>query len=107
MKKHTLKRSQSIFEYICVTIVFASVGIAGFVLANQAAASRLRGEASTYKSTETAMGKTLDDGLSKDQYKWPETWGQPQADSTGVVPANLVDKDNPDSTGLVVPKEEE
>jgi len=106
MKKNNLKRSQSIFEYICVTIVFAGVGIAGFVLANQAAASKLRGEATTYKSTETAMGKTLDDGVSKEQYKWPETWGQPQAQANGVIPADLVDKSDPSTTVLPVPKEE-
>jgi hypothetical protein len=37
-----LKKSQSIFEYICVTIVFAGAGIAGFIAANQAAIEAYR-----------------------------------------------------------------
>ena len=105
MKKHNLKKSQSIFEYICVTIVFATVGIAGFILANQAAASRVRGEVSTYKSNSTEMGKTLDDGLTKEEYEWPDTWSQSQAVLGGATPSDVVDGSY---TGtLPVPKEEE
>lgn len=105
MKKNSFKKSQSIFEYICVTIVFAGVGISGFLLANQAASARLRGEVPTYKTTNTEMGETLNDGVSKEQYKWPETWNQLQAGSGGRVSGEAVD--NPDVKSLPVPKEEE
>ncbi|MFA5008580.1 MAG: hypothetical protein WC546_05105 [Candidatus Omnitrophota bacterium] len=101
MKKKNFKIAQSILEYICVTMVFAGVGIGGFILANQASVSDYRGQVATYKAPATVQGKILEDGVSNSQYKWSSDWGEPQAAFDGEVPNSLVN--NPDAGTLSVP----
>jgi len=99
-----LKRAQSIFEYICVTAVFAGVGIGGFILANQAATSNYRGQVDSYRALDTVDGKVLDDGVSNEEYKWSNDWSEPQEEFYGKVPNDFVN--NPDAKPLPVPKDE-
>lgn len=99
----SFKNAQSIFEYICVTMVFAGVGIGGFILANQAAVSNYRGQAATYRAPDTLQGKTLNDGVSNAQYKRSSDWSEPQDEFNGAVPDSFVN--NPDANTLPVPTE--
>jgi len=68
--------AQSVIEYICVTMVFAAVGIGTFMAANRAAVEQLRGHGTNYQSQNNLMGKTIYTGVSKEQYNWPSTWDQ-------------------------------
>lgn len=98
--KNKPRKAQSIIEYICVTMVFAGVSVGGFILANQAATANYRGQVTTYKEPETLQGKILEDGLTKQQYKW-QGWDEPQENLYGHVPNEFVD--NPDAQTLPIP----
>lgn len=105
MKKKSTRRAQSIFEYICVTMVFAGVGMGTFILANQAAVSNYRGQTATYRDTDTLDGQILDDGVPNEEYIWPSDWNEPQEEFNGATPNSFVN--NPNASTLPVPTVEE
>ncbi|MDD4183392.1 MAG: hypothetical protein PHT53_06195 [Candidatus Omnitrophica bacterium] len=105
MKKKNLKKAQSIIEYICVTAVFAGVSMAGFVVFIQKAGTDYRGQIPSYRQTKTLDGKTLNDGVPNDQYKWPSDWDDPQPTFNGKIPKDFVN--NPDAPNLPAPVPEE
>lgn len=94
MKKNNLKKSQSIFEYIMVTIVFTTVGIAGFVAAVHNAAIIRQGTPETHYSNKTDMGKIVNTGkVSQDQQRWPSKMGTYSSDANnynGTIQSNQV-----------------
>ncbi|UCC95665.1 MAG: hypothetical protein JSW40_02670 [Candidatus Omnitrophota bacterium] len=73
--------SQSMIEYICVCVVFATVGVITFIAAIRGAALARRGTLATYASPGTLMGKTLADGVAEGDHRLPSTWGD-QMDQT-------------------------
>ena len=92
------KLSQSIIEYVCVSIVFATVGIGTFMAAHETATNARQGTKQSFNQLDTEMGKILNHenskkGITPDQYVYPSTWGK-QADKAvqGIRQApNLVE----------------
>ncbi|MEI8349602.1 MAG: hypothetical protein WCI77_05570 [Candidatus Omnitrophota bacterium] len=88
--------AQSVIEYICVTMVFAAVGIGTFVAANHAAVANLRGHGTNYQSQTNLMGQTTYAGIDKEQYNWPSTWDQAYPGTSSKQVRQFVD--NPEQT---------
>lgn len=105
MKEKKLNKGQSTFEYICVTMVFAGVGIGTFILANQAAVSNYRGQVATYRATDTLDGQTLNDGVSNEEYDWSSDWSEPQEEFNGAIPNSFVNNPNADTLPVPTVKE--
>jgi len=65
MKKMSVKRAQSILEYLAVSAVFATAGIATFSAAVQGTANGRAGEEESYYSDDNWRGQTLEDGTAE------------------------------------------
>ena len=88
----SIKKAQTALEYIAAAIAFSTVGIASFLAINQAATLAVMGEADTYHSTDTVIGKGLADGVSPEEYEYPSLWSEPQPELGGVKPEDTVQK---------------
>ncbi|MFH1771293.1 MAG: hypothetical protein ABH872_00580 [Candidatus Omnitrophota bacterium] len=94
-----LRKSQSILEYISVSIVFAVVGVAAFIAGIKGAADTYQGTTETYFSESTLMGKTLEDKVDQGQYKWPSNWAEHTDQFGGSVPQDQIINDPGENNG--------
>ena len=62
-------RAQSVLEYLGVFVVCSGLGIGTFLAVNHAAVSSIRGTEDNYESTDTLLGKILDDATVEDETK--------------------------------------
>ena len=77
----SLKKTQSIFEYVLVSAVFATVGIATFFVVVSNTAINKAGTSENYYSNSTDMGKILDNGFSREELLWPSKFGEYSSDA--------------------------
>jgi hypothetical protein len=69
------KKSQSLLEYILVTVAFTTVGMVTFFAALRTTAITRQGTAQTYYSKDTDMGKVVNTGVTQEEMRWPSKFG--------------------------------
>lgn len=77
--KKTIRKAQSILEYILVSAVFASVGIGLFVATNMGGFFIKMGTSDDYHSNTTMIGAILDNGVDPADQVWPDDWQEGNA----------------------------
>ncbi|MCM8831741.1 MAG: hypothetical protein NC918_06095 [Candidatus Omnitrophica bacterium] len=78
------KKTQSIFEYILVTLVFATAGFATFFAAMKGTAFDRAGTSQNYYSTNTDIGKIVNRGIPKEELRWPSRFGEYSSEAEDI-----------------------
>ncbi|MDD4294765.1 MAG: hypothetical protein PHP69_04570 [Candidatus Omnitrophica bacterium] len=89
------KKSQSVLEYICVALVFATVGVGTFLATVNTAVKVKAGAENAYAEDDTIIAEILDDGLTESEREWSNAGGdyEETANETTVEQSDWTESD--------------